>query len=134
MRDMKTGKERQLSFNNEVFLKSYVYFDGNPYKGFGKASVTVDPLNGLIYYIQGRNIMVVDTAGHQRILAQYPAGQMTAFTHVSADGSRLCIPTTDARALDGDNILPGKPKYDIDQRVRDEKSLFLFKGIRYKNR
>jgi len=120
MRDMKTGKERQLSFNNEGFLKSYVYFDGNPYKGFGKASVTVDPLNGLIYYIQGRNIMVVDTAGHQRILAQYPAGQMTAFTHVSADGSRLCIPTTDARALDGDNILPGKPKYDIDQRVRDE--------------
>jgi len=73
MRDMKTGKERQLSFNNEGFLKSYVYFDGNPYKGFGKASVTVDPLNGLIYYIQGRNIMVVDTAGHQRILAQYPA-------------------------------------------------------------
>jgi oligogalacturonide lyase len=120
MRDMKSGKERQLSFNTEGFLKSYVYFDGNPYKGFGKASVTVDPKNGLVYYIQGRNIMVADTSGKQRILAQYPEGQMTAFTHVSTDGLRLCVSTTDARALDGDEILPGKPKYDIDQRVREE--------------
>jgi oligogalacturonide lyase len=121
LRDLKTGNERQLSSNKEGFLKSYVYFDGTPYKGFGKASVTVDPKNGLVYYIQGRDIIVVDTSGIQRILAQYPAGQMTAFTHVSADGSRLCVPTTDARALDGDNILTGKPKYDIDKRVREEK-------------
>jgi oligogalacturonide lyase len=121
LRDLKTGNERQLSSNTEGFLKSYVYFDGTPYKGFGKASVTVDPQNALIYYIQGRDIIVVDTSGNQRILAQYPAGQMTAFTHVSADGSLLCVPTTDARALDGDNILAGKPKYDIDQRVREEK-------------
>jgi oligogalacturonide lyase len=121
MRDLKTGKERQLSSNNEGFLKSYVYFDGKPYKGLGRASISVDPVRGLIYYLQGRNIMVADTAGRQRILAEYPPGQMTAFTHVSADGSRLCIPTTDARALDGDNVLPGKPKYNIDQRVRDEK-------------
>jgi oligogalacturonide lyase len=121
IRDMKTGREHQLSSNKEGYLKSYVYFDGTPYKGFGKASVTVDPLNGLIYYIQGRDIMVVDTSGHQKILAQYPAGQMTAFTHVSSDGSRLCVPTTDARSLDGDNILQGKPEYDIDKRVRDEK-------------
>ena len=121
MRDLKTGKECQLSTNKEGFLKSYVYFDGTPYKGIGKASVSVDPIKGLIYYLQGRSIMVVDTAGNQRILAEYPYGQMTAFTHVSADGSRLCIPTTDARSLDGDNILSGKPKYDIDKRVRDEK-------------
>lgn len=121
MRDLKTGNERQLSYNTEGFLKSYVYFDGTPYKGFGKASVSVDPAKGLVYYIQGRKIMVVDTAGHQRVLAQYPIGQMTAFTHVSADGSRLCVPTTDARALDGDNLLSGKPTYDIDQRVREEK-------------
>lgn len=120
MRDMKTGRERQLSFNNEGFLKSYVYFNGNPYKGFGKASVTVDPINGLIYYLQGRDIMVSDTAGKTRVLAQYPEGQMTAFTHVSADGLRLCIPTTDARALDGDIVLPGNPTYDIDKRVREE--------------
>ena len=45
---------------------------------------------------------------------------MTAFTHVSVDGTRLCVPTTDARALDGDKILKGKPDYDIDERVRRE--------------
>jgi hypothetical protein len=62
---------------------------------------------------------------------------MTAFTHVSADGSRICVPTVDARALESDrfvNDAPGyklgnggkneiisdKPDYDIDERVRNE--------------
>jgi oligogalacturonide lyase len=121
MRDMVNGMEIQLSHNKERFLKSYVYFDGLPYRGFGKASVSIDAANALIYYIQGRNIMVVDTLGNERILNQYPEGQMTAFTHVSVDGTRLCVPTTDARALDGDKILTGKPAYNIDQRVREEK-------------
>ena len=121
MRNLQTGKETQLTHNTEGFLKSYVYFDGKPYRGFGKASVSVDNLHGLVYYIQGRNIMVTDTFGRERIIAQYPEGQMTAFTHVSADGKRICVPTTDERALDGDKILPGKPAYNIDQRVREEK-------------
>ncbi len=121
MRDILTGKEIQLSHNTDGFLKSYVYFDGKPYRGFGKASVSVDNAHGLVYYLQGRNIMVADTLGHERILAQYPEGQMTAFTHVSADGTKICVPTTDARALDGDHILTGKPAYNIDQRVREEK-------------
>ena len=120
IRDLKTGKEKQLSANTEGVLKSYVYFDGIPYKGFGKASVSLDPDKGKIYYIQGCNIMVVDTIGNQRILAKYPSGQMTAFTHISSDGSRICVPTTDARALDGEKILTGKPGYDIDKRVQDE--------------
>jgi oligogalacturonide lyase len=120
LRDIQTGRERQLSQNRDGFLKSYVYFDGKPYRGFGKASVSVDVKNSLVYYIQGRDIMVADTSGHQRVIARYPEGQMTAFTHVSADGSRLCVPTTDARALDGDKILKGKPDFNIDQRVREE--------------
>lgn len=120
MRDMKTGKERQLTFNTEGFLKSYVYFDGNPYQGLGKASISLDPVNAVVYFIQGRKICAVDTAGRLRVLAEYPEGQMTAFTHVSADGKRLCVPTTDARALDGDIRLKGKPAYDIDKRVREE--------------
>jgi oligogalacturonide lyase len=120
MRDLKTGKERQLSDNLEGVLKSYVYFDGMPYKGLGKASMSLDPVKGLVYYLQGRNIMVVDTSGVQRKLGEYPEGQMTAFTHITADGTRLCVPTTDARALDGDKILKGKPDYDIDKRVQDE--------------
>lgn len=37
--DMETGRETRLTFNDEGFLKSYVYSDGQPYKGFGRASV-----------------------------------------------------------------------------------------------
>jgi hypothetical protein len=101
-------------------LKSYVYFDGNPYRGFGKGSVSLDPENGTTYFIQGREIRAVTLDGKQRVLAELPTNQMTAFTHVSADGKRLCVPTTDARALDDDKKLAGKPNYDIDQRVISE--------------
>lgn len=119
-RDLATGKERQLTHNNEGVLKAYVYFNGHPYRGFGKGSVSLDPGNGTAYYIQGRQIRAVNLDGVERTLAELPADQMSAFTHVSADGAMLCVPTTDARALDGDKQLPGKPPYDIDKRVRDE--------------
>jgi hypothetical protein len=101
-------------------LKSYVYFDGQPYRGFGKASVSLHAPTGTVYFIQGRTVCQVTPEGRVRKLAEYPAGQMTAFTHVSADGTRLCVATTDARALDGDNVLPGKPTYNIDARVQEE--------------
>lgn len=120
LRDLKTGQEKQLTFNTEGFLKSYVYFDGAPYRGLGRASVSLDATRGVVYFLQGRKICAVDTNGTQRVLAEYPEGQMTAFTHVSADGARLCVPTTDARALEGDRQLKGKPDYNIDQRVQEE--------------
>lgn len=120
LRDLKTGQDKQLTLNTEGFLKSYVYFDGTPYCGLGRASVSVDAKRGVVYYLQGRKICAVDTHGTLRVLAEYPANQMTAFTHVSADGTRLCVPTTDARALDGDTLLKGKPKYNIDARVQEE--------------
>jgi hypothetical protein len=120
IRDLAAGTERQLTRNTEGFLKSYVYFDGVPYRGLGRASVSVDPQRGMIYYLQGRQVCVVDTNGTSRVLAELPADQMTAFTHVSGDGKRLCVPTTDARALDGDKLLTGKPKYNIDERVQQE--------------
>ena len=119
-RDLATGQERQLTANTEGVLKSYVYFDGHPYRGFGKGSVSLDSRNEIVYYIQGREIRAVTLAGKQQVLAELPTNQMTAFTHVSADGSRLCVPTTDARALDGDTQLKGKPGYDIDRRVVSE--------------
>jgi hypothetical protein len=119
-RDLETGEERALTSNHAGTLKSYVYFDGLPYRGLGKASISVHPASGIIYFIQGREIRSIDTLGHERVLAEYPAGQMTAFTHISADGSRLCVPTVDARALDDERILSGKPDYDIDARVQAE--------------
>lgn len=118
--DIASGRETQLTENTEGFLKSYVYFDGSPYRGFGKASVSLHPQSGTLYYIQGRDIRKVDISGKEKTLAQYPYGQMTAFTHVSSDGRLLCVPTTDARALDGDSQLKGNPDYNIDRRVQAE--------------
>lgn len=119
--DFQNRKEWQLTRNAEGWLKSYVYFDGNPYRGLGKASISLDAKRGLVYYIQGRDIRVVDRSGQERVLAELPKGQMTAFTHVSADGTRLCVPTVDARALDDEKPLPvPKPGHDIDDRVHAE--------------
>ena len=52
-RDLMTGNERQLTTNTEGVLKSYVYFDGHPYRGFGKGSVSLDAGKGIVYYLQG---------------------------------------------------------------------------------
>lgn len=116
-----TNEEKQLTFNTEGYLKSYVYFDGQENKGFGKASVSLDAETGKVYYLQGRDICSVDHHGKIKILNQLPVNQVTAFTHVSADGGKLCVPTTDARALDYDTLMNGRPDYDIDQRIREEK-------------
>ena len=120
LRDLASGTERQLTKNTEGYLKSYVYFDGTPYQGFGKASVSLHYPSGMLYYIHGREIRQVDLNGNERVLARYPKNQMTAFTHLSADGKKLCVPTTDARALDDEAALKDDPEYDIDARVQSE--------------
>jgi hypothetical protein len=126
VKELLSGHERQLTTNNEGHLKSYVYFNGIPYRGFGKASTSFHAPSGTLFYIQGREIRKVDVSGKQRTLAQYPDGQMTAFTHVSADGKKLCVPTTNEYALDGKKILTGRPDYNIDERVqREDLSSFL---------
>jgi hypothetical protein len=119
-RDLGTGREVQVTRNETGYLKSYVYFDGYPYRGFGKASVSLHASSGTIYYIEGRDIRRVDIGGKAHTIAQYPEGQMTAFTHVSADGRRLCVPTVDARALDGPLRPDGRPEHNIDARVQAE--------------
>lgn len=121
IRNLENGKEKKLTHNSKGFLKSYVYFNGTPYIGLGKASISLHSSSGTLYYIQGRDIRKVDSQGNNSLLAKYPKDQMTAFTHVSHDGKFLCVPTTDARALDGDLQLTGKPKYKIDKRVVKEK-------------
>lgn len=98
--DLESKMERQLTFYHDGILQSYVYFNGSPYCGFGKASVSVDAKRGLIYYLHGRDICVVNTMGEQRILNQLPMEQMTGFTHVSENGKYLCVPTVDAAAFD----------------------------------
>lgn len=118
--DLVSGREVQLTRNETGSLKSYVYFDGIPYRGLGKASVSLHSGSGTVYYIEGRDIRRVDPGGEVRTIAQYPEGQMTAFTHVSADGRRLCVPTVDARALEGPLRPDGMPEHNIDGRVQAE--------------
>ena len=121
VRNLESGEEKRLTDNNDGTIKSYIYFDGNPYHGLAKASASLDIHREVIYYIQGREICAVNLEGERRVLCQYPGRQMTAYTHVSADGKYLCVPTTDARALDDDAALGPKPGYDVDERVRREK-------------
>jgi oligogalacturonide lyase len=131
--DFNSGEERQLTDNRDGVLRSYVYFNGNPSRGFGKASVGLDATNGIAYYVHGREVRAVSVAGEERVLAEIPHDQVTAFTHVSADGSLLCVPTTDARAIDDSPSEPrddppprptfyddDDPSYDVDERVQTE--------------
>lgn len=125
VRELKTGEERMLSRNGAGTLKSYVYFDGTENRGLGKASVSLDPVRELVYFIQDRDICAAGPNGGLRVLNRVPEGQMTAFTHVSGDGRFLCVPTTDGRILDFDPETEGtgldkRPRYDIDARVQAE--------------
>ena len=137
VRDLKSGDERQLTQNVDGTLKSYVYFNGNERRGLGKASISFDANNRKVYYVHGESICCTSLSGETRILNRIPADQVTAFTHVSADGQRLCVPTTDARALEAERfvddspayaanqekkneVISDKPDYDIDERVRNE--------------
>ena len=123
--DLLTGEERILTDNHNGTLKSYVYFDGTFNRGFGKASACLDSERNVIYYIQDDGICKVGLDGKNQKLNTVPDGRMTAFTHVSSDGKRLCIPMTDGRCLDFDPETEGsgldkRPVYDIDRRCQEE--------------
>lgn len=120
--DLLTGEQKQMTNNKDGYLKSYVYFDGKDHKGFGRASVSLDCKNKMIYYIQGNDICSADMDGNIRVIAHVPEDQVTAFTHVSDDGTRLCVPTTDNRALEYkvEDVNKYNVGYDIDKRVQDE--------------
>lgn len=125
VKDLTTGKETRLTDNRQGTLKSYVYFDGQPGKGLGKASVCLDSVRDVIYYIQDDHICKVGLDAKPVVLNHVPDGRTTAFTHVSNDGTKLCVPMTDGRALDYDPETEGygldrRPVYDIDGRVQEE--------------
>lgn len=125
VRSLADGKEQVLTDNRKGILKSYVYFDGTADQGLGKASVCLDCEREIIYYIQDDSICKVGLDGKIAVLNWVPDGRMTAFTHVSSDGKRLCVPMTDGRCLDFDPETEGsgldrRPVYDIDERVQKE--------------
>ena len=124
-RDLVTGEEKILTRNRNGLMKSYVYFDAQPGRGLSKASVCLDTDRAVAYYIRDNLICRVGPDGEEQVLAQVPEDRVTAFTHVSQDGMRLCVPMTDGRALDYDPDTEGsgldrRPVYDIDARVQEE--------------
>ena len=125
VKDLNSGVEQRLTDNRHGILKSYVYFDGNPGRGLGKASVCLDCKRDVVYFIQDNLICKVAADGKVHILNNVPHGRMTAFTHVSDDGRLLCVPMTDGRILDYNPETEGfgldrRPVYNIDQRVQQE--------------
>lgn len=92
--DRATGAVRRLTENTAGILRSYVYFEGQPYRGLGLASPCLHAPSGDLYYLQGREVRVVNArSGVGRTLATLPDDQVTGFTHVSDDNTRLCVPT-----------------------------------------
>lgn len=94
--DRASGVVRRLTDNTDGYLRSYVYFEGLPYQGLGLASPCLHAASGDLYYLQGREVRVVNAhTGQGRTLATLPAGAVTGFTHISDDNTRLCVPTID---------------------------------------
>lgn len=52
-------------------------------------------------------IYKTERSGNRKILAQVPENRVTAFTHISGDGKRLCVPMTDGRCLEFDPVTEG---------------------------
>lgn len=105
--DRVSGETRRLTENREGYLRSYVYFDGQPYRGLGLASPCLHAPSGDLYYLQGRELRCVNArSGAARALALLPGDQVTGFAHVSDDNRRVCVPTihesafADLRAID----------------------------------
>ena len=122
LQDLVTGAAHPLTDNRSGRLWQYQGFNGTPGRGLGVWSVALDADRGVVYHIQDDEIRGVDASGTKRFLARVPAGQTTAFIHVSACGRWLCVPTTDARALlspVAEGVAPGG-MHAIDQRCQDE--------------
>jgi oligogalacturonide lyase len=95
------GEMIQLTSNNEGYLKSYVYYDGNHYKGLGKASPSYNPNTDTLLYIQGNEVRLLEVKTlDEKTIYKLPEGVMTGFTHLSHDGRYACIPYISAKAFD----------------------------------
>lgn len=97
-----------------------MYYGGTPYRGLGKASVSLHEASGELYFLQGRSVCRSRIDGSAVAFAEYPADQVTGFTHVSADGTWFCVPTIHECAFEGFAAEKAKRTFKIDDRVRAE--------------
>jgi oligogalacturonide lyase len=93
-----TGHE-DTSQKNSVFLE-------NDQDNIQDDSVIVHSDSGRVYYVQGRKICRTDMNGDVKVLAHIPAGMANGVMHVSTNGRKLLVSTSDVRAFkdyDGTN-------------------------------
>ncbi|TDF89797.1 oligogalacturonate lyase family protein [Paenibacillus piri] len=113
------GSAVQLTDNRDGFMKSYVYYDGNPYRGLAKASPSFAPAAGKLLYIQGNEARLLDISSlDERVIYVLPERVMTGFTHLSGDGRYACIPYIDAEAFE---VGEGNPFGLIREKVKKER-------------
>jgi len=114
-----TGETVQLTDNRDGYLLSYVYYDGNPYRGLGKASPSFEPSTGQLLYIQGNEVRLlhVETL-EERVIYTLPGEVMTGFTHLSSDGRYACVPYISAEAF---RVPPGNEFHHIRDKVMRER-------------
>jgi Tol biopolymer transport system component/SAM-dependent methyltransferase len=93
--DKKTGQIHQLTDNQEGLLKSYPYPSGTS-RGLSKSSPCLDSQRKLLYYNQSGQIFSIQLdSGIKKHLFDLPQGWVSAYTHVSHSGERLCVPITE---------------------------------------
>ncbi|GMA61127.1 oligogalacturonate lyase family protein [Alicyclobacillus fastidiosus] len=98
---LQDGESRQLTNNRDRYLMSYVYYDGTPFHGLGKASVSYNPETNHVLYIQGNEVRLLDVDSlEEEVISVLPNDVVTGFTHLSSDGRYACIPYIDATAFD----------------------------------
>ncbi|WP_028552107.1 oligogalacturonate lyase family protein [Paenibacillus sp. UNC451MF] len=112
------GTAVQLTENRDGYMKSYVYYDGNPYRGLAKASPSFAPAADKLLYIQGSEVRLLNVNSlEERVVYVLPERVMTGFTHLFSDGRYACIPYIDADAFE---VGEGNPFGLIRDNVKKE--------------
>lgn len=113
------GEAQQLTDNQDGYLKSYVYYDGNLFRGLGKASVSYNPGTNQVLYIVGREVRILDVDSlEEEVISVLPKDVMTGFTHLSSDGKYACVPYVTADAFD---VGGGNQMQHIKNKIHSQK-------------
>jgi oligogalacturonide lyase len=98
--DVGSGEARPLTRNRDGVARAYVTFGGHPDRGIAPGSVAFSPEAGVVVLLQGRAITRVRLEdGPSEILAELPAGVVTGYGTLTADGARYALPFIDAAAF-----------------------------------
>ncbi|NOU94799.1 hypothetical protein GC093_16455 [Paenibacillus sp. LMG 31456] len=115
---LENGEAVQLTDNRDGILKSYVYYEGNPYRGLGKASPSYNPHTKQLLYIQGNEVRLLQIDSlEEKVIYELPPNNMTGFTHLSMDGKYACVPYISSDAFE---VGEGNPFTLIRDKVQAE--------------